>query len=86
MICIARILGAPEIVPTGSVARSASQLVEPVAQRAGHGRADVHHVAVPLDLHYRVEIDGARVGDLAHVVAAEVHEHDVLGALLLVAE
>ena len=52
------------------------------AEPAGDVRGDVHHVRVALDLHDVGELDGAVVGDPADVVAAQVHEHDVLGALL----
>ena len=42
----------------------------------------MHDVRVPLDLHHVGELDGVVVGDPADVVAAQVHEHDVLGPLL----
>ena len=56
------------------------------AQRAGHRGDDVHDVAVGLDGHERLDLDGAVLADAAEVVAAEVDEHHVLGALLLVRE
>ena len=40
---------------------------------------------VALERHELRHAHGAVVADAAEVVAAEVHEHDVLGALLLVA-
>ena len=46
----------------------------------------MHDVAVGLDLHQLVDRDGAVLADAAEVVAAEVDEHHVLGALLLVGE
>ena len=45
-------------------------------------RHDVHHVAVTLHDHEIVHADLTMFGDAAHVVAREIHEHEVLGALL----
>ena len=56
------------------------------AQRARDGGDDVHHVAVGLDLHQLVHVDAAVLAHAPEVVAAEVDEHHVLGALLLVGE
>ena len=44
----------------------------------------VHDVRVALDVHEICHLDGAVFADAADVVAAEVDEHDVLGAFLLV--
>ena len=60
--------------------------VEPFAERARHGAADVHDVAVAFYFHDAWERDRAGLGDDADVVAAKVHEHDVLGAFLGVGE
>ena len=46
----------------------------------------MHDVRVRLDRHEAVDVDRAVLADAAEVVAAEVDEHDVLGALLLVGE
>ncbi len=46
----------------------------------------MHHVAVALDLHEVDHLDAARLADPAEVVAAEVHQHQVLGPLLGVGE
>ena len=46
----------------------------------------MHHVRVGLDGHERVDLDRAVLAHPAEVVAPEVDEHDVLGALLLVGE
>ena len=52
-----------------------------------HDRADdVGDVAVVLDLHQLGDLHAAEAADAAEVVAAEVHEHEVLGPLLLVGE
>ena len=51
MISIARIFGAPDSVPAGRHARSASIAPQSSPQRARHRRDDVHHVRVGLDRH-----------------------------------
>ena len=86
MISIARTFGAPDTVPAGNVARSASNASLPGASVAGDVAHDVHDVAVVLDLHELVDADRPRRRDAAQVVAAQVDEHDVLGSLLLVGE
>ena len=82
MISIARTFGAPLTVPAGSVARSTSIGPSPATSVAGHLRREVHDVAVALERHQLVDVDGPEPGDPADVVAGEVDEHDVLGALL----
>ena len=84
MICMARTLGAPLTVPAGKAALSASVGSLPSRQRAAHRRDHVDDVRVELHLHELVDLDGAGHADAAEVVAAEVDQHDVLGALLLV--
>ena len=86
MISIARTLGAPLSVPAGRIARSAS--IAPTSSRsvAADRRDDVHDVRVVLDLHEAVDLDAAVLADAAEVVAPEVDEHHVLGALLLVGQ
>ena len=44
----------------------------------------MHDVRVALDKHQLVDLDGAEVADAADVVAAQVDQHDVLGALFFV--
>ena len=46
----------------------------------------MHDVRVGLDDHEALDLDDAVLADAAEVVAAEVDEHHVLGALLLVGE
>ena len=82
MISIARTFGAPLTVPAGSVARSTSIGPRPSHERAGDLRREVHHVAVALERHQLVDVDGAEAGHPTDVVAGEVDEHHVLGALL----
>ena len=86
MISIARTLGAPR---DGAGRERRLERVERVLagrERAGHVAHDVHDVAVVLDLHELVDGHRARRAHAAEVVAAQVDEHDVLGALLLVGE
>ena len=73
-------------MPAGSTERSASIALHLGAQLAAHAGDDVDHVRVGLDGHERLDLDGAVLADAAEVVAAEVDEHHVLGALLLVGE
>ena len=54
------------------------------AELALNGADDVHDVGVALDEHEAIDFDATELADAAHVVAAEVNEHDVFGALLLV--
>src|SRR5438046_1215188 len=60
--------------------------VLPLAQLARHRADDVHDVAVVLHGHELGHADAAEPAHAAEVVAAEVHQHDVLGPLLLVGE
>ena len=46
----------------------------------------MHDVAVALDLHELLDVYAACLRHPAHVVAAEVHQHDVLRTLLRVGE
>ena len=83
---MARTLGAPESVPAGNAERSTSPGVTSARGRAGDLAHDVHHVRVPLDDHVRRQLDRAGPRDAAHVVAREVDQHHVLGALLRIRE
>src|SRR5207245_3934696 len=49
-------------------------------------RDDVHDVRIALDQHFLGHLDASGRGDAADVVAAEVDQHDVLGALLRIGE
>ena len=84
MISIARIFGAPVSVPAGKVARSTSRLRHAVLQQALDVADDVHHVRVALDREGLGHLDAAGLGDAADVVARQVDQHQVLGALLRV--
>ena len=85
MICIARIFGAPVNVPAGNAATSASSRSRSGRQSALDARDEMHHVRVALDGHVLGHANAADLRDPADVVAAEIHEHDVLGPLLLIA-
>ncbi len=72
----------------GARGEARHQRVEPIAvlgQLALDHRHQVHHVRVALERHERRDPHGAVVAHAADVVAAQVHEHHVLGLLLLVA-
>ena len=55
-----------------------------VQQFARHLRREVHHVAVPLEAHQFIHVNGAELGHTPYVVAGEVDEHDVLRHLFRV--
>ena len=84
MISIARIFGAPVSVPAGKVARSTSRLVMPSFSSAFDVADDVHHVRVALDHEGFGHLHAAGLRDAADVVARQVDQHQVLGALLRV--
>ena len=46
----------------------------------------VHHVGIALDVHEVLDVDAAGHGRAAQVVAAQVHQHEVFGALLRLGE
>ncbi len=71
-------------MPAGKQAVTASSAVLPVGQQPRHRRHQVHDVAVALDVAVVLDAHGARLADPAQVVAAEVDQHQVLGAFLLV--
>ena len=82
MISIARTLGAPDRVPAGKAASTTSRAERSVGDLAGHRGLQMHDVAVAADVHELDHLDRARPADPAQVVAAEVDQHHVLGALL----
>ena len=53
-----------------------------VPHQPRHVRFEVHHVGVALHGHQRVDRHAADAAHPAQVVARQVHEHHVLGALL----
>ena len=82
MISMQRTFGQPVIVPPGNTAASTSPGVTSVRRRAAHVRHDVMHVRVGLDRHELVDLHGAGLADAAEIVALQVDQHHVLGALL----
>jgi hypothetical protein len=56
------------------------------AEPSAHVRDDVMHVRVALDGHQLIDFDRARHRDAAEVVAFQVDQHDVLGALFRMAD
>jgi hypothetical protein len=85
MISIARTLGAPDKVPAGKRARKASIASKPGATDPDV-RDEMHDVRVALDDELLGHLDRAGNRDAADVVATEIEEHDVLGALLGIGE
>ena len=82
---MARTFGAPLTVPAGNVACRSESASSPARRSPVDLRDEVHDVRVALDLEQLGDADGARLADPAEVVARQVDEHQVLGALLLVA-
>ena len=85
MISIARTFGAPDTVPAGKQATSASSRSCASSSLPFDDRHQVHDVRVALERHVGRHAHRAVRRHAADVVAPEVDEHDVLGALLLVA-
>ena len=85
MICIARTFGAPDTVPAGKHDTSASSRSRSSASLPFDDRRQVHHVREALEPHELRHAHRSVLADAADVVAAEIDEHHVLGALLLVA-
>ena len=73
-------------MPAGKPAASASTRVVAAGELAFDVRHDVHDVAVALDEELVGDRHAADLGDAADVVAAEIEQHQVLGALLRVGE
>ena len=86
MICMARTFGAPDTVPAGKPAASASSASRLRIELALDIGDDVHDVAVALDEELVGDLDGADLGDAADIVAAEIEQHQMLGALLRIGE
>mmetsp|Transcript_33965 Transcript_33965/g.61306 ORF Transcript_33965/g.61306 Transcript_33965/m.61306 type:complete len:260 (-) Transcript_33965:805-1584(-) len=73
----------------GSNGESGSQGIPSVKfgkQLSSHGTANVHDMGVPFDLHELLHNDTPGFRHLPDIVAAEIHQHHVLGALLLVGQ
>ena len=83
MISMARIFGAPVIEPPGKVAAMRSTTSRPGAQAPGDHRGEVMDRGIGLDAAQRGHRDAAGLADPRQVVAQQVDDHDVLGAVLL---
>ena len=79
---IARILGAPVIEPPGNEAERRSKRVATGRERPGDGRDQVLDGGGPLEPAQPRDADGARDAHPTEVVAQDVHDHHVLGAVL----
>ena len=84
--CIARTLGAPDSVPAGKTARSASSASRLRPDLRFDVADQVLDVAEALDLGEAADLDAARASNAAKVVARQVDEHHVLGAFLSVGD
>ena len=73
-------------MPGGQHAAQRVDRADVLAQRPRDLGDDVDHVRVGLDLHQPLDVHAAVLADAPEVVAAEVDEHHVLGALLLVGQ
>ena len=83
MICIARSFGAPVIEPPGKQPRSRSIASRPGAQLAGDGAHEVMHGREALDVEEPRHLHRAQPAVLRKIVAQEIDDHHVLGAVLL---
>ena len=82
MISIARTLGAPVIEPPGNAARSRSSASAPGSSVADHGRDEVMDGRVALEREQLRDADGAGRAHARQIVAHQVDNHQVLGAIL----
>src|SRR5262249_2868059 len=56
------------------------------SKTTGHLADDVHHVRVSLDPHSLRNLHAARLAHPTDIVARQVDQHDVLGAVLIVGD
>ena len=84
MISIVRSFGAPVIEPPGKAARMQSTRSASSRSRPRTVGDELVHGRVGLDDHERRHVDAAELADAAEVVAQQVDDHQVLGAVLLV--
>ena len=82
MTSMARIFGAPVIEPPGNEAASRSKASRPSFEAPGDRRDEVLDGARPLQPAESRDPDRAAHADAAEVVAQDVHDHHVLGAIL----
>ena len=82
MISIARILGAPVIEPQGIDGLEEVDRAEAVLQLGGDGRGQLEQGRIGLDREQFGHRDAAGPGDAREVVAQQIDDHQILGALL----
>ena len=82
MICIARRLGAPVTEPPGKVGGQQRAEADLRAQPPAHGRDQVVDRRQRDHPRQRRDLDAARAADAPEIVALEIDDHDVLGAVL----
>ena len=85
MISMARTFGAPDTVPAGKHATSASSRSQRSDNCPSHDRYQVHHVRISLERHIRRHLHRAVCRHAPEIVAPQIDEHHVFGAFLLVA-
>ena len=82
MISIARILGAPVIEPQGKIASIRSTGAEAVLELGGDGRGHLEDGRIGLDREQLRHLDAARPRDARQIVAQQIDDHQIFGALL----
>ena len=84
MISMARTFGAPETVPAGKHARNTSSAPRPSRSRPSTWLTRCITCEYRSTTMRSGTVTDAVLGHASHVVAAEIHQHAVLGELLLV--
>ena len=74
------------MVPPGNTARKRGAGRHALAQSSAHVRDDVVQMRVALGHHEFVHFHGAGHADPAQVIALQVDQHDMLGALLRIGQ
>jgi hypothetical protein len=69
-----------KVFPQGSMLATHQLRFEPPR----NGAYDVHDVAVALHKHEPVHLHAAKLADATNIIAAEIYQHHVLGALFFV--
>ena len=75
-------LGSPRQGARGEARLEHVEGIAPLVELAAHVADQVHDVGIALHHHELGDLDAAELAHPSHVVAAQVHEHHVLGALL----
>ncbi len=83
---MARTFGAPETVPAGKPATQGVNHIVFLRQLALDIGNDMHDLAVIFEDELVGHLDRADLGDAAHIVAAEIEQHQMFGPLLGIGE